>query len=106
MEDNNYIKGRVEPEDAEGTPLLEEAPVPHRPFSVTSEKTRSKMILVTFAIIYVTMAASYSVIAPFYPNEVSTWIIYGRMLQRTCCKLQQHLISMYVRYELLRMCIY
>ena len=78
MEDNNYIKGRVEPEDAEGTPLLEE--VRHRPFSVTSEKTRSKMILVTFAIIYVTMAASYSVIAPFYPTEVSTWIIYGRML--------------------------
>jgi hypothetical protein len=26
---------------------------------------------VTFAIIYITAAASYSVIAPFYPTEVS-----------------------------------
>ena len=73
MGDNNYIKGRVESEDAEGTPLLKGGP--HRQFSVTSEKTRSKMILVTFAIIYVTMSASYSVIAPFYPTEVSMWTI-------------------------------
>ena len=101
MGDNNYVKGRVESEDAEGTPLLKEAP--RRQFSVTSEKTRTKLILVTFAIIYVTMAASYSVIAPFYPTEVSMWTIYGRALEQTCSKLQQHLISMHAKYELLRM---
>jgi energy-converting hydrogenase Eha subunit H len=28
---------------------------------------------VTFAIIYITAAVSYSVIAPFYPTEVSAW---------------------------------
>ena len=71
-EDNDYID--EESDDAEGTtPLLEEAP--RKQFSLTSEKTRTKLILVTFAITYVTMGASYSVIAPFYPTEVSIWTI-------------------------------
>ena len=54
---------------AETTPLLKQAP--DRQFSVTSEKTKKKLTLATFAIIYLTMSASYSVIAPFYPTEVS-----------------------------------
>ena len=102
MENNNCIlKERAQSDDAECTPLLEK--VPHGQFSVASEKTRSKLILVTFAIIYVTVAASYSVCAPFYPTEVSIWTIYGRALEQTCFKLQQHLISMHAKYELLRM---
>ena len=68
MNDNNCLGGE-ESKDVESTPLLNEAP--QRQFSVASEKTRSKMILVTFALIYITMSASYSVIAPFYPTEVS-----------------------------------
>jgi hypothetical protein len=54
---------------AETTPLLKAAP--DRQLSVASEKTRKTLILVTFAIIYITVSASYSVIAPFYPTEVS-----------------------------------
>ena len=83
MENNNCIlKERAQSEDAECTPLLKRGP--HRQFSVASEKTRSEMILVTFAIIYVTMAASYSVYAPFYPTEVSTWTIYGIKRASNC----------------------
>lgn len=56
-------------DNTETSPLLNEHP--ERQLSSNSEKRRKKFILVTFAIIYVTVSASYSVIAPFYPTEVS-----------------------------------
>ncbi|XP_046858315.1 MFS-type transporter SLC18B1-like [Xenia sp. Carnegie-2017] len=57
-------------DNTETSPLLNEHP--ERQLSSNSEKRRKKFILVTFAIIYVTVSASYSVIAPFYPTEAKT----------------------------------
>ncbi|CAB3998832.1 MFS-type transporter SLC18B1 [Paramuricea clavata] len=65
MTDND--PGDISGGEAETTPLLKAAP--DRQLSVASEKTRKTLILMTFAIIYITAAASYSVIAPFYPTE-------------------------------------
>ena len=64
----HLIAGDISKGGDETTPLLKAAP--DRQLSVTSEKTKEKLTLVTFAIIYITAAASYSVIAPFYPTEV------------------------------------
>ena len=67
--DSGYAKTNSVEAASESTPLLNASP--ERQFSVTSENTRKRLIFITFAIIYVTMSASYSVIAPFFPTEVS-----------------------------------
>ena len=67
--DSGYGKANTVEAASESTPLLNSSP--DRQLSVTSEKTRKRLIFITFAIIYVTMSASYSVIAPFFPTEVS-----------------------------------
>jgi hypothetical protein len=69
MADSGYGETNSANTAAESTPLLNKSP--ERQHSVTSEKTRKKFIMITFAIIYITMSASYSVIAPFFPTEVS-----------------------------------
>ncbi|XP_028406119.1 MFS-type transporter SLC18B1-like isoform X2 [Dendronephthya gigantea] len=51
-------------------PLLNKTPAT-RQLSKNTIKTRKKLTVLTFAIIYITIAASYSVIAPFYPTEAN-----------------------------------
>ena len=72
MEDTDsglYCKTNSVEAASESSPLLSGSP--ERQLSVTSEKTRKRLIFITFAIIYITMSASYSLIAPFFPTEVS-----------------------------------
>ena len=74
MEDNNYLSIN-NPAISETTPLFGEEHKEHLLSSTEkSEKTRKRLTFAAFALMYFTMSASYSVIAPFFPNEVSSFV--------------------------------
>lgn len=71
MTTSNYIAENGIAARESSAPLFGEKHKEHLlSFSETSHKRRRILTFAAFAVIYFTMSASYSVIAPFFPNEV------------------------------------